>query len=69
MKLILISLLVSAFVISACSGEKNELSSETAKDEHLFSDQKRALDKAKGVEQMLQTGADDRQRQIDEQTQ
>ena len=61
-------LFITLFLISGCSSSSDETSTETIQKEHFASDQKRALDKAKGVEQLLQDNADQRQREIDEQT-
>lgn len=62
-------LLITSFLISGCSSSNDEPVTNTTNKEHFASDQKRALDKAKTVEQLLQDGADQRQRDIDEQTQ
>ena len=62
-------LLISSFLISGCSGSNDEASTKTTSKEHFASDQKRALDSAKSVEQLLQDNADQRQRDIDEQSQ
>lgn len=56
------------FMIGACSNEEDKTASEQSNKEHILKDQVRALEKAKGVEQMLQSGADKRQQQIEEQT-
>ena len=60
--------LISCFLIGACSNEEDKTASEKSNKEHILKDQVRALEKAKGVEQMLQSGADKRQQQIEEQT-
>jgi PBP1b-binding outer membrane lipoprotein LpoB len=67
-KILLVLLITSSLVIVACSNEEDQVTSEEPNKEHFASDQKRALDKAKGVEQMLQDGADKRAQQIDEQS-
>ena len=56
------------FMISACSNEEDKTTAEQSNKEHVLKDQVRALEKAKGVEQMLQSGADKRQQQIEEQS-
>ena len=56
-------LLITFSLTVGCSNS----SDETPK-EHFASDQKRALDKAATVEQLLQDGADQRQRDIEQQT-
>ncbi len=70
--LLYISLIASSIVITACSPAEEKTTEEIAGEklgkEHFASDQKRALDKAKGVEQMLQDGADKRAQQIEEQS-
>ncbi len=67
-----VSLITSSIFITACSPAEEKTTEEVAGEnlgkEHFASDQKRALDKAKGVEQMLQDGADQRAKQIEEQT-
>lgn len=66
--ILVVLLITSSLVIVACSNEEDQVTSEEPNKEHFASDQKRALDKAKGVEQMLQDGADKRAQQIDEQS-
>ena len=67
------SVITSSIVITACSPAEEKTTKEIAAEnpgtEHFASDQKRALDKAKGVEQMLQDNADKREQQINKQTQ
>lgn len=67
-----VSLITSSIVITACSPAEEKTTEEVAGEslgkEHFASDQKKALDKAKGVEQMLQDNADQRAKQIEEQT-
>ena len=64
--------ITSSIAITACSPAEEKTTKEIAAEnpgtEHFASDQKRALDKAKGVEQMLQDGADKRALEIEEQT-
>ncbi len=59
---------VSFFLIGGCSSEEDKTTIEQTNKEHFLKDQARALEKAKGVEQMLQSGADKRQQQIEEQS-
>lgn len=61
-------LFVSFFMVGGCSSEEDKITSEQTNKEHFLKDQVRALEKAEGVEQMLQSGADKRQQQIEEQT-
>ncbi len=56
------------FMIGACSNEEDKIASEQSNKEHILKDQVRALEKANEVEQMLQSGADKRNQQIEEQT-
>ena len=67
-----VSLITSSIVITACSPAEEKTTEEVAGEnlgkEHFASDQKRALEKAKNVEQMLQDGADKRALQIEEQS-
>ncbi len=67
-RILCVLLIMSSFVITACSEEEDKLTSEEPDKEHFASDQKRALDKAKEVEQMLQDSVDKRNQQIEEQT-
>ena len=69
--LLYVSVITSSIVITACSPAEEKTTKEIAAEnpgtEHFASDQKRALDKAKGVEQMLQDSADKRAQEIDKQ--
>ena len=57
-------LLVALGSLAACGdGEKR------AKDDHVWKDQVKALDKAKGVEKMLQDSAMQQMKAVDEQSQ
>ena len=58
-------LFISFFIMGGCSSEEDKTTSEQSNKEHFLKDQARALEKAKGVEQMLQSGADKRQQQIE----
>lgn len=55
----------SALLITACSTEEEQTSQQPSSDEHLLSEQVQAMEKAKGVEQMLQRGADERPKSAD----
>lgn len=52
-----------------CSSEEDVTTQKQPSKEHVFSDQTHALEKAKGVEQVLQSGADKQRQAIDEQSQ
>jgi Ni/Co efflux regulator RcnB len=64
--------ITSSIAITACSPAEEKTTKEIAAEnpgtEHFASDQKRALDKANGVEQMLQESADKRALEIEKQT-
>ncbi len=62
-------LLLPFILIGGCSDEKEEITQKPSNEEHVFSDQTRALEKAKGVEQMIQSGADKQRQMIEEQSQ
>jgi len=51
--------------LAACDSDGHKV----AKDEHVWKDQVQALDKAKGVEKMLQDSAMQQMKQVDEQSQ
>lgn len=59
-------ILLSILLLTACSNEEG--SSSEAKNKHILSDQKQALDKAKNVEQLIQDGFNGKSKAIDEQT-
>jgi len=61
-------LFISFFMTGGCSNEEDKTTPEQANKEHFLKDQVRALEKASEVEQMLQSGADKRKQQIEEQT-
>lgn len=62
-------LLLTCFLISSCSSSNDEPATNTTSSDHFASEQKRALDSAISVEQLLQDSADQRQRDIEEQSQ
>lgn len=51
--------------IAACSTEEEQTGQQPSSDGHLLSEQVQAMEKAKGVEKMLQRGADERQKSSD----
>lgn len=59
-------LFIPFILIGGCSSGDDETTQSN--EEHVFSDQTQALEKAKGVEQMLQTEADKRHQAIEEQS-
>ena len=68
-------LLLSVFLGSGCSGGGEETPEQSVVDhaqssdkEHFASDLQDSLEEAKGVEQLLQQGADQRQREINEES-
>ena len=56
-------------MIGGCSSGEDTASPEQSSKEHVFSDQARALEKAKGVEKVIQSGADRQRQAIEEQSQ
>ena len=55
--------------LGGCSGDEEPLAtSEKPVQDHLFKAQAMAMEKAKGVEQMLQDAADAKRREIEEKT-
>jgi len=62
--------LISLLVVACSNGEDKETKAitEQVNKKHILSDQKRVLDQAKSVEKMLQQSADQRAKQIEEQT-
>ena len=59
-------LFIPFILIGGCSSGDDETTQSN--EEHVFSDQTQALEKAKAVEQMLQTEADKRHQAIEEQS-
>jgi hypothetical protein len=62
-------LLLPVLFIGGCSSGEDETAQTQSSKEHVFSDQARALEKAKGVEQVIQSGADKQRQAIEEQSQ
>ncbi|MGB5156957.1 hypothetical protein [Desulfobacterium sp. N47] len=67
MKKYLFILFISFLLIGGCSGKEDQTGKERSDKEHILSDQVRALEKAKGVEQVLQKSTDKRITDIEEQ--
>ena len=59
-------LFIPFLLISGCSSGADETTKSNR--EHIFSGQTQALEKAKGVEQVLQTEADNQRQAIEEQS-
>lgn len=59
---------IPLLLMVACSNEEGENLQGSNKQSHILKTQVQALKKAKGVEQMLQKGADNRRLAIEEQT-
>jgi len=59
-------LFIPFLLIGGCSSGDDETTKSNR--EHVFSDQTQALEKAKGVEQVLQTEADNQRQAIEEQS-
>jgi uncharacterized protein YcfL len=59
-------LLIPFLLIGGCSSGDDETTQSNK--EHVFSDQTQAIEKAKGVEQVLQTEADKQRQAIEEQS-
>jgi uncharacterized protein YcfL len=68
MKKFFLPLILSLFLIAGCSSEQDSTTQDQPKKVQLFKEQTDALKKAKGVEKMLQMGADRNQKIIEEQT-
>ena len=62
-------LLLPFLLTGGCSSREDTATPEQSSKEHVFSDQARALEKAKGVEQVIQSGADRQRQAIEEQSQ
>jgi hypothetical protein len=61
-------LFIPFLLIGGCSSGEDNTTPEQSNKEHVFSDQARALEKARGVEQVLQSGADKQRQAIEEQS-
>ena len=62
-------LFIPFILIGGCSSGEDETDQTQSSKEHVFSDQTRVLEKAKEVEQVLQSGADKQRQAIEEQSQ
>lgn len=60
--------LIPLILIGSCTSEENKTAPTEPDKNHIFQDQLRALEKAKGVEQMLQNASDKRRKALEEQT-
>lgn len=61
-------IIMPLFLIAGCSSEQDSTTQEQPKKVQLFKEQTEALEKAKGVEKMLQMGVDRNQKKIEEQS-
>ena len=61
-------LFIAFFLIGGCSNDEEQSIQSQSNQEHVFKEQKRALDKAKGVELMLKNAAEKQRQSIAEQT-
>lgn len=60
-------LLMSSLLIGACSSGDGQTTTEKSNNDSILKAQMKALEKAKGVEQILQRGADQRREAMTEQ--
>ena len=51
-----------------CADNEDSAATKPVENDHILQDQVKALEKAKSVEQMLQSGAEQRQQAIEQQT-
>ena len=61
-------LFIPFFLISGCSGGEDKTTTEQSREEHILKNQVRALEKAKGVELLMQSATEQQRRTIDEQS-
>jgi hypothetical protein len=61
-------ILISFFLMNGCSKESGENQQPESKQGEIFNTQIQALEKAKGIEQILQNSADKQRQKIEEQT-
>jgi hypothetical protein len=61
------ALLLTLLLVGGCSGEDGKATPDTSGEELMFERQIQSLDKAEGVEQLLQDGADVRRQAIEQQ--
>ena len=62
-------LLTGLFMLGGCSSDEDKTTKERSDNEHVWKAQTQALDKAKGVEQMIQSTAEQHNQIIEEQSQ
>ena len=67
-KIYRILLLMPFLLLGGCSSEEDKSTPDQSGNEKIFIDQTRALDKAKEVDQLIQSGADKRRQAIEEQS-
>jgi len=67
MKQYLFILFALFILIAGCSSGDDQATSNQPSDDHFLKDQMQAFEKAKDVEQMIQSGADKRQQAMEEQ--
>jgi PBP1b-binding outer membrane lipoprotein LpoB len=61
-------LLMPFFLIGGCSSGEDQAAPDKSSKENFLKDQTRALEKAKQVESVIQSGADKRRQAIEEQS-
>lgn len=54
--------------LAACSGNDGDPAKTGARDDHIWKEQARTLERARGVETLIMDSADDQREQIDQQT-
>ncbi|MCU7833677.1 MAG: hypothetical protein KZQ83_00375 [gamma proteobacterium symbiont of Taylorina sp.] len=69
MKIYQLIILTLFMLTSACSNEDNSSSDEQSSDNFILKDQKLAMEKARQVEQLLQSSIENKSKLIDEQSQ
>jgi PBP1b-binding outer membrane lipoprotein LpoB len=62
-------LFIPFLLIGGCSSGEDQTTQKQSSKEHVFSDHTRALEKARGVEQVIQSGADKQRQAIEKQSQ
>jgi len=68
MKVFQFVMCVTSFLIGGCSGESDKATPVESKKENILEHQVQSLEKAKEVESLLQTSADNLRKDIEEQT-
>jgi outer membrane murein-binding lipoprotein Lpp len=69
MSILRIAVVISTLALAGCSNQKDADAEEQIRKGHIFQDQARALEKAKGVEQAMQDASAQQRRQMDNQDQ